>query len=230
MKKILITGASKGIGYSTALKLAGNGHYIFAVARSNDQLERLKNEESSGEIIPVCADLSTKQGMAIVLKSIEHTSQIDILINNAGSLINRPFMETSSGDWNHMLEVNLLAPVNLIKAVKHKMHKGSHIVNIGSMGGFQGSSKFQGLSAYSTSKGALSILTECLSTEFAGEGITVNCLCLGAVKTEMLDKAFPGYTAPLNSTEMADFISDFALSAHKVMNGGILPVALNSPN
>jgi NAD(P)-dependent dehydrogenase (short-subunit alcohol dehydrogenase family) len=106
----------------------------------------------------------------------------------------------------------------------------SHIVNISSMGGFQGSAKFPGLSAYSVSKGALSILTEALSTEFASKDIRVNALCLGAVQTEMFEEAFPGFKAPLSAEEMGHYIADFALTAHRFYNGKILPVSLEDPD
>jgi NAD(P)-dependent dehydrogenase (short-subunit alcohol dehydrogenase family) len=109
------------------------------------------------------------------------------------------------------------------------MSSGSHIVNISSMGGFQGSAKYKGLSYYSASKAALACLTECLATEFTEFGISVNCLALGAVQTEMLDEAFPGYKAPVDAKQMAEFISGFALTGHKFFNGKILPVALGNP-
>jgi NAD(P)-dependent dehydrogenase (short-subunit alcohol dehydrogenase family) len=109
------------------------------------------------------------------------------------------------------------------------MDKGSHIVNIASMGGFQGSSKYPGLSCYSASKAALACLTECLAGEFTESGIKVNCLALGSVQTEMLEEAFPGYKAPVDAQEMAEFIADFALKGHKFFNGKILPVAVNNP-
>jgi NAD(P)-dependent dehydrogenase (short-subunit alcohol dehydrogenase family) len=109
------------------------------------------------------------------------------------------------------------------------MQKGSHIVNISSMGGYQGSTKYRGLSYYSASKAALSSLTECLSEEFRESGIIVNCLALGSVGTGMLEKAFPGYKAPVNTTEMAEFISWFAINGSKIFNGKVLPVALSNP-
>ncbi len=230
MKRILVTGASKGIGYSTALKLANEGHHVFAVARSNTQLAHLAAESYLGKITLVVADLTQEEDIRALVSALADVHSIDALINNAGTLTNKPFMETSIDDWLHQFNVNVLASVRLIKALKHKLKSGSHIVNISSMGGFQGSSKFPGLSAYSSSKGALTILSECLSTEFSGDGIAVNCLCLGAVQTEMLEEAFPGYEAPTSPDEMADFIAHFALSAHSFFNGKVLPVALNNPS
>jgi NAD(P)-dependent dehydrogenase (short-subunit alcohol dehydrogenase family) len=97
------------------------------------------------------------------------------------------------------------------------------------MGGFQGSSKYPGLSYYSASKAAIACLSECLAVEFAESGIRVNCLALGAVQTEMFAEAFPGYKAPVNATEMAEFVSYFAVNGQKFFNGKIIPVAVNNP-
>ena len=134
-------------------------------------------------------------------------------------------------EWTSTFHVNLFSTVNLLKAIKPylKASDQAHVVNIGSMGGFQGSSKFPGLAAYSSAKGALAILTECLAEEWKNDGISVNCLCLGAVNTEMLASAFPGYKAPLDAVEMAEFIADFAVKAQRFMNGKIIPVALSDP-
>lgn len=228
MKKVLITGASKGIGFETAKNLALKGHQVFAIARSEEKLSRLANQHNL--ITPIASDLSTDEGISSILKTIQDVEYFDALINNAGTLINKPFMETSMDEWHYQMDVNLFAVIRLVKALKSKLTSGSHIVNIGSMGGFQGSDKFSGLSAYSTSKGALSILTECLSTEFSSENISANCLCLGAVQTEMLNNAFPGYKAPVSPEDMAEYISEFALNAHRFINGKVLPIALNNPS
>jgi NAD(P)-dependent dehydrogenase (short-subunit alcohol dehydrogenase family) len=127
------------------------------------------------------------------------------------------------------MEVNFIAPASIIRIVKPLMKVGSHIVNISSMGGFQGSQKYKGLSYYSASKASLACLTECLASEFLEDGISVNCLALGSVQTEMLEEAFPGFKAPVKAKEMAEFISDFAMKGHKFFNGKILPVAVNNP-
>jgi NAD(P)-dependent dehydrogenase (short-subunit alcohol dehydrogenase family) len=147
----------------------------------------------------------------------------------AGALVSKEFMETDAGDARLMMETNFFGPAGVIRIVKPLMPDGSHIVNISSMGGFQGSVKFSGLSYYSASKAAISCLSECLAVEFRGSGISVNCIALGAVQTEMLEEAFPGYKAPVEAAEIASFISYFALNCHKFMNGKIVPVALGNP-
>jgi NAD(P)-dependent dehydrogenase (short-subunit alcohol dehydrogenase family) len=127
------------------------------------------------------------------------------------------------------METNFIGPASVIRTVIPFMTNESHIVNISSMGGYQGSSKYPGLSYYSASKAALACLSECLAVEFTGSGIKVNCLALGAVQTEMLEEAFPGYKAPVTASEMAEYISWFALNGHKYFNGKIIPVAVNNP-
>ena len=159
----------------------------------------------------------------------ERLGTVDILINNAGSLINKPFLETSKEDLYQMFESNVLGHFNMIQNLLPLMTSGSHIVNIGSMGGFQGSVKFPGLAAYSSSKSALHTLTECLAFELAETGIKVNCLALGSAQTEMLEQAFPGYQSPVMAFEMGKYVADFAKTGHKFFNGKVIPVAVTTP-
>lgn len=224
---IVISGASKGIGYELALQLASFKHNILAVARSDENLQKLKKESKYIEVLSIdLIDTNLRQEIA---KKVPQWKQIDVLINNAGQLINKPFIESGMDDFENQFKSNVLTAVNLIQASHPYFVKGSHIVNITSMGGVQGSSKFPGLSSYSTSKGALSILTECLAAEYNELGVKVNALALGAVQTEMLKTAFPGYKAPLSAKEMAAYIADFACKGSKYYNGQILPVALGNP-
>jgi len=230
MKTIVITGASKGIGFETALSLLNQGCYVVAIARSSGELEQLRSQSSSKNLLLITADITSKEELEKISSEVAKLEKIDGLINNAGMVLNRSFLETSQEDWRSIFDVNFFAPVQLIRILKPLLRKGSHIVNIGSMGGFQGREKFPGLSAYSTSKGALAILSECLNAEFSNEGIAVNCLCLGAVQTKMLEEAFPGYEAPVSPKEMGSYISYFVLNAHNFMNGKIIPVSLNNPD
>lgn len=226
---ILITGASRGIGFETAKYLVNKECTITAIARSEDKLNQLR-AFAPEQIFTLVLDITDNNTADVIQKHLQdHQLSIDGFIHNAGSLINKPFIEQTDKEWEKQLAVNLMAPVTLTKKLIHQFNEDSHIVNISSMGGFQGSAKFPGLSAYSTSKGALAILTECLAVELAEYGIKVNCLCLGAVKTEMLEAAFPGIKAPVNPVEMARFVGDFTLNAGAFMNGKILPVALNNP-
>jgi len=230
LKKILITGAGKGIGYELTLKALKGGHTVFALSRNLSTLRpHTKVYGEKLNLIPF--DLSKSESFFSLEKIIsESTTSLDIIINNAGLLINKTFLNLLDSDWNSLWEVNVMGPVRLIKSLIHLISDNSHIINISSMVGFQGSLKFPGLSAYSTVKGALSILTECLSVEADLKNCSVNALCLGAVQTEMLEQAFPGYNAPINANQMAEFILNFALVNGTIMSGKIIPVSISNPN
>lgn len=226
---ILITGASRGIGKATALALLDQQIPVIALARSESKLAELK--KSHPDLVTVITADLTNPECFDELETLLKSQKVKLrgLIHNAGALINKPFTETTAADWDFMIRTNVMSAVHVIRCCKPFFTENAHIVNIGSMGGFQGSSKFPGLTAYSVTKGSLSILTECLATEFMKDKICVNCLCLGAVQTEMLEAAFPGLQAPVEPDEMGEFIASFVLQAQKYFNGKVLPVSLADP-
>lgn len=231
-KNVVVTGASRGIGFETALAVAAEGHTVIALARTAEGLQKLaeKAAEENLRIHTHTLDLHSL-GENTAAAVFEPYETIDVLINNAGLLINKPFTETTMAHWRETFETNLFSAVALIQRLLPQLGKSTaaHVVNIGSMGGYQGSGKFPGLSAYSASKAALANLTECLAEELRPQNITVNCLALGAVNTEMLQAAFPGYQAPVSSEEMGRLIAQFALHQHRFFNGKILPVSVSTP-
>lgn len=229
IKEIVITGASKGIGFETALFLAEKGHRVTAISRSEEKLENLRSHAPEKiRILPL--DITSKDAGTVISDFLnEHSVQTDILIHNAGLLINKPFSGQSNEDVERQFEVNALAPFRITRDLLPHFNSNGHIVCISSMGGFQGSSKFPGLSAYSASKGALSILSECLAEELHEMNIACNTLCLGAVQTKMLEEAFPGFNAPVEPSEMGPYIGEFSLTGNRFYNGQILPVTLGNP-
>lgn len=228
-KVAIVTGASRGIGKEICLSLARAENSVIAVARSKKRLDELE-ERHPASIQAIPTDLTDQDAIAELFNKVQSQySGVDILINNAGALINKSFTELSIDDWRSQIDSNLLSAVGITKTLIPLFNKSAHIVNISSMGGFQGSTKFPGLSAYSVSKGALSILTECLAAELKDQSIKTNALCLGAVQTGMLEEAFPGIQAPVEPKQMGEYIADFALKGHQFYNGKILPVALEDP-
>lgn len=231
---IVITGAGKGIGFDTALALAENiDNKVIALSRDETALNLLKATATKKDlhnidIYPV--DLLKVSGDDINEIAGKY-QQIDVLVNNAGILINKPFADTTIEDWQSVFNTNLFATVNLVQLLLPYMNHNelSHIVNIGSMGGFTGTSKFKGLSAYSASKAALANLAETLAEELQEYNIRVNCLALGSVNTSMLQDAFPGYKAPVDSVDMAKFIAYFCQQGHHFINGKILPISVTTP-
>ena len=222
---IIVTGAGKGIGFELCKLLSAEpANHILAISRNISQLLSLSTQNRN--VTPLSFDLENDDYGFIISKL---SGKVDMLINNAGYLINKPFQELNEMDVEKTFRVNFISAFKLTQILVPHFNKNSHVVNISSMGGFQGSAKFPGLSVYSASKSALTCLTECLAEELKDQQIKVNCLCLGAVQTEMLEYAFPGYKAPVEAGDMARFISDFAIHAHHYLNGKIIPVSLSTP-
>lgn len=229
---ILITGGTKGIGLATAVSLSkSKDNRLLITGRDRKALDMAAGKAESGNIIPLCLDLSyLRNSEGILLKMVsEIFTELDVLINNAGMLIMGDFEKISMDDARLMTEINFMVPAIVIRDLLPLMHAGSHIVNISSMGGFQGAQKFRGLSFYSSSKAALACLTECLAVELKDRGISVNCLAPGSVDTDMFRKAFPGYKANLDPEAIAEFISWFALNGNRYFNGKILPLSTSTP-
>lgn len=229
---IIINGASRGIGREVAKYLANDrNNQILATARDELALKELENECINENLSFLKMDLSMlEKEMEIIKDQIYNRfSRVDILINMAGALVVKDFMKLTVQEERQMMETNFFGPAGFIRIVVPLMSSGSHIVNISSMGGFQGSSKYRGLSVYSASKAALSCLSECLANELSHDGISVNCLALGSVQTEMFEAAFPGFRAPVTPSGMAEFISYFAINGNRFFNGKVLPVAVTNP-
>lgn len=227
---IIVNGGTRGIGKEVVLCLAQDtANEIVVTGRNATILKDLSAMYKN--INSFQLDISVFDTRHDLFQSnvTRYFEKIDVLINLAGMLVAKDFMDISSSDARLMMETNFFGPASVIRSLKPLMSEGSHIVNISSMGGFQDSAKYKGLSYYSASKAALACLSECLAVEFAGSGISVNCLALGAVNTEMLDEAFPGYNAPVGAADMAEFISYFAMKGHKFFNGKIIPVAIDNP-
>lgn len=225
MKNIIITGTSRGIGYELALQFANAGHQVLAISRKTPQALIENNN-----ITCLSVDLSNENDLTSVENFLANSwKKVDIIIHNAGSLISKPFTELSQSDFENVYKVNVFGVANLTRIALPYLQKGSHVVTISSMGGIQGSMKFPSLAAYSSSKGAVITLSELLAEEYKEQGIAFNVLALGAVNTEMLQEAFPGYVAPISATEMADYIFNFALTGNKYHNGKIIQVSSSTP-
>ena len=225
MANIIITGTSRGIGFELVKRFAKDGHQVLALSRNEKPIADL----NLPQVRTFPFDLSNSQDFLNVSSFLEQWDKVDILINNAGSLINKPFLETSQTEFESVYRVNVFGVAQLTQTVLPKMDQKGHVVTISSMGGVQGSVKFPGLSAYSSSKGAVITLTELWAEEFKETGPSFNVLALGAVQTEMLEEAFPGYQAPVTALEMATYIKDFALAGHKLYNGKLLQVSNSTP-
>ncbi|MFO8054149.1 MAG: SDR family oxidoreductase [Bacteroidales bacterium] len=231
---IIVTGASRGIGYELVKWFAKQGkHNILALSRNKKNLGLLKQEAGQAgraymDYFPF--DVSGNQYDEVLLPWVRsHMGTVDILINNAGSLLPEKVEKTTDSAFDSQFDVNIKGPFKMVRALHAYFSENAHIVNITSMGGYQGSVKFPGLGIYSASKGALSIFTEALAEEWKERKIFVNALALGAVQTEMLEEAFPDMEVDKKPSEMAAYIGSFALSGHQFYNGKVLPVTNSTP-
>jgi NAD(P)-dependent dehydrogenase (short-subunit alcohol dehydrogenase family) len=225
MKNIIVTGTSRGIGLELALQFAKAGHQVLALSRKIPQA-LLGNENISCLSVDLSKESELQKVTDFLSSSWKH---IDAVVHNAGSLLLKPFVETTQEDFESIYKVNVFGVANLTRICIPYLQKGSHVVTISSMGGVQGSLKFAGLAAYSSSKGAVITLSELLAEEYKEQGISFNVLALGAVQTEMLAEAFPGYQAPITANEMAEYIFNFTLTGNKYFNGKVLPVSSTNP-
>lgn len=226
MKNIIITGTSRGIGLELVKTLAKAGHSVLAISRNEKPVDQLNLKN----VHAISCDITNEDSVGAVVQFVENNwKKVDVLINNAGALLNKPFATSSLEEFKKVYDVNVFGVVKLIQLMLPFMKKEAHVVNISSMGGVQGSMKFPGLSAYSSSKAAIITITELLAEEYKESGPSFNVLALGAVQTEMLEEAFPGYQAPLTAVEMAEYIADFSLTGHKYYNGKLLQVSKSTP-
>lgn len=226
-KNIIITGTSRGIGFELVQLFAKAGHQVLSLSRNNATISALNLENVTA--LPFDLSIESEYEKVSNFVSKSWNNRVDVLINNAGLLINKPFDALTMHDWESVYKVNVFGVAELIKTTLPFMTKGAHVVTVSSMGGIQGSMKFPGLAAYSSSKGAVITLSEVLAEEYKEQHISFNVLALGAVQTEMLEEAFPGYEAPLKAIEMAEYIYDFSLTGQKYYNGKSLEVSSTTP-
>ena len=228
----VITGAGKGIGYATALQLAADkSNKVIAIARKADVLAKLK-AESNGAVHTVFFDLKNYKDIssALIPEIKKITPAVDALINNAGVLVRKNITDLSADEIEESYSVNVFAHMMLIKELVPMMEgRQSHIVNIGSMGGVQGSVKFAGLSAYSSTKAALINLSECLAVELQERKIAVNSIAFGSVQTEMFGNAFPNVKAGLSVVDAAKYLAEFSMNGQKYFNGKVLQLTTTTP-
>lgn len=225
-KNIIITGTSRGIGFELVHLFANQGHNVLALSRNAKPVSNLQFDNITSFSFDLCNENDYKKVEKFIK---EEWKQVDVLINNAGALLNKPFAETSFQDFTKIYETNVFGVSEMTRTVLPYMKSDSHVITISSMGGIQGSMKFPGLAAYSSSKGAVITLTELLAEEYKVTGPQFNVLALGAVQTEMLAEAFPGYEAPTSALEMAKYIQDFALTGNQYYNGKVLQVSNSTP-
>ena len=224
----LITGAGRGIGLELCKWFGEQGIHTIGISRNVSALKNLINVEA------IEADLTDLESVFDKLRPIldAEKSEQFYLIHNAAMLINAPFDSLSEVEIRQMTEINYITPLRLTQYLIPWLMKikESHIIYVSSMGGFQGSLRFPGLSVYSSNKSALSSLSESLAEEYKDTSMRFNTLALGAVDTEMLKESLPGYTAKVSAKQIAAYIGHFAIQGYSLVNGKVIPLAGINPS
>ena len=223
MKTIVVTGTSSGIGHQICIQAAKMNFHVISVSRNIEPLKDIGGIESFS------IDITNKDSIDDFITNLKSRKiKIDILINNAGYLVSELFGDTTYDSFKKTFDVNVFGLAEITRSLIPIINSDGHVINISSIGGVNGSKKFPGLSAYSSSKAAVIALTEVLAEEHQN-GPSFNVLALGAVQTEMLKEAFPDYNVDTKPEEMAKYILDFAINGNKLFNGKLISVSNSNP-
>ena len=223
MKTIVVTGTSSGIGHQICIQAAKMNFHVISVSRN------IKPLKDIGGIESFAIDITNKDSVDEFITNLKSKKiKIDILINNAGYLVSELFGDTTYDSFKKTFDVNVFGLAEITRSLIPIINSDGHVINISSIGGVNGSKKFPGLSAYSSSKAAVIALTEVLAEEYQN-GPSFNVLALGAVQTKMLKEAFPDYNAETKPEEMAKYILDFAINGNKLFNGKLISVSNSNP-
>jgi len=185
-RRAFITGATRGIGLAIAQHFAREGATLALLARDSTRLAEVAvNLRRDGASVQTLAcDVTDRDGARAAVEECIASGGIDVLVNNAGTYVAKPFVEYAPEDFMHVFDVNVMGVVNITQAVvRHMIDRGSgNVVNVASSAGKWGS---RNQSAYNMSKHALVGLTRCLALELAPHKIRVNAVCPWIVDTDM---------------------------------------------
>jgi NAD(P)-dependent dehydrogenase (short-subunit alcohol dehydrogenase family) len=192
-KVSIVTGAGRGLGNGIALALAGAGSDLVLAARSTHELERISQKiitDTKRKVFPLSLDL-TKEGEIerLITSVLDEFGRIDVLVNNAGTNVRKPFLEITQQDFDDVAQINLRAVFFLTQAVVNEMmkQKKGKIINIASLASQIG---LRNVSAYAASKGGIASLTKSLALELAPYNINVNAIAPGYYQTKMTEALF----------------------------------------
>lgn len=219
----IVTGASRGIGRATALRLGADGFRLLLVARPSADLLSLQDElaQSSISVEVHPTDLAKPEDVNRLCQQLAAGGPYDVLVNNAGCCEPEAFEAMSDASFRRHFEVNVFALQALSRAVIPAMTRAGRgsIVNIASISGIRGTSKFSGFAAYAAAKAAVIVLSEALAAEYASAGLRINSISPGAVDTALLAKVAPGFPPAMSPEEIASVVSMLCSDAGRAFNG-----------
>jgi NAD(P)-dependent dehydrogenase (short-subunit alcohol dehydrogenase family) len=228
----IVTGAGRGIGRATALRFAREGAAVVCCSRTAAQIEETAQliEQAGGQVVAQAADVGNEADVARLFAALDRFGgRLDVLVNNAATLIAKPVLEMSVAEWDAVLAVNLRGAFLCSQRAMQIMatQGGGAIVNLGSLSGVANVEKFPGLSAYNVSKYGILGLTEIMAVEGKPYNIRVNAVSPGAVDTQMLREAAPHLRTSTTPDDIADTILYLASDRARHLNGANIIVFSN---
>jgi NAD(P)-dependent dehydrogenase (short-subunit alcohol dehydrogenase family) len=222
----IVTGSSKGIGRAIALALAEKGAWVVPVARTRADVEAVAEEcaRLAGRALAHVADVTDRTEVQAMTRAVlDRFGQLDLLVNNVGQGLRKPFIHTTPAEWDTMWHVNLWAAVLCSQAALVPMlaQGQGQIINIASRAGRQGETS---MAAYSAAKAGLVALTQSLAGELAGSGVRASAVCPGPVDTERMRQAIPqaDRSSWLTVEDVAQAVLSLACSSTNTADGAVL--------
>src|SRR3984893_8443931 len=230
---IIITGAGRGIGRATALRFARQGARVVLFSRTPATLAQLATEiEGEGHsVLSIAGDVSNEEDViGLFQRVIETYGRVDALVNCAGIVAVKPFVDMDAATWDHVINVNLRGTFLCCREAFRVMseQRSGVIINLSSLSGVKGVEKFPGLSAYNVSKAGVASLTEILAVEGKPHGIRVCAVSPGAVDTEMLNQADPHLNAGMTPDDMAEILLFLADDSGRMFSGSNIELFTNA--
>jgi NAD(P)-dependent dehydrogenase (short-subunit alcohol dehydrogenase family) len=229
----VITGAGRGVGRATARLLAREGARVVLFSRTQAHIEEVRQEIESlgGQALAIAGDVAREEDVRSLFQKAKGVyGRVDILVNSAGIVALRPFVDMDAETWDRVIAVNLRGTFLCCREAFRIMseQKGGVIVNISSLSGVKGVEKFPGLSAYNVSKSGVAGLTEILAVEGKPYNIRVCAVSPGAVDTEMLRQAAPHLKAGMTPEDLAEILLFMVDDTGRMLNGSNIELFTNA--
>jgi NAD(P)-dependent dehydrogenase (short-subunit alcohol dehydrogenase family) len=229
----IITGAGRGIGRATAHRFAHEGGKIVLFSRTAAHLNEVSAEitHAGNPTFAIVGDVSREEDVHNLFQTVMDTyGRVDILVNCAGIVAVRPFVDMDVSTWDNVMNVNLRGTFLCCLEAFRIMttQRSGVIINLSSLSGVKGVEKFPGLSAYNVSKSGVAGLTEILAVEGKPYNIRVCAVSPGAVETEMLHQAAPHLKAAMTPDDMADLLLFLADDSGRMLSGTNIEIYSNA--
>ena len=229
----IITGAGRGVGRATARLFAREGAHVVLFSRTPAQVEQAVAEivQAGGHALAVAGDVSREEDVLALFQRVKETyGRVDVLVNAAGIVAVRPFVDMDTATWDQVIGINLRGTFLCCREAFRMMaaQQQGIIINISSLSGVKGVEKFPGLSAYNVSKSGVAGLTEILAVEGKPYNIRVCAVSPGAVDTEMLRQAAPHLKAGMTPDDLAEILLFLAADSGRMFSGSNIELFTNA--